>query len=742
MIAEENFIDLTNINPEEYKKIFGKGYRYCCYKTSHQQGYIYFFGYDINGNPQNYKIPHKSHIKYVVKYKTDEKDIFGRYVKTQYFNNTRERNNYLESFTNKELIIECLPPQNEFLHKYFDEYALDEDFNTYPLRIQYYDIETEISDEGFEEASTARQRINMITIYDTKTEKFYTWSLQPVTPDFSDEYDDKGNIINECHLKDTPLDKFIIYDFFNDSEVRMLRHFLDWFEKNPPDVFCGFNSQAFDLGYILNRIERVLGDPSKVDTKPKGGSVFNPSNQRYSKLEGRWSSITQRFSPVGRIHERKNNIENERANKQAEYVYDVDGIFSADELILFRDKFKIQQPLDGGNGLDNIGEVVCGIHKIHYKGTKAPDGSIIHSLKELYQKDWNRFYKYNVMDVEVLRKVEEKVKLIPLSRMITSSGLSNYDAIYSSIGYLIGSLIMFSKTQIGSTMTSYKSKKTNPIPYEGAFVFPCTQGVYRGGIATIDFNSLYPSSIRAGNMSNETYVGKISRFPIEDPSFEFFTKEPPIDLNGSDITEGKFLTDELVDYNERYHKRFSALGEDKDIKVFYLLPSNGSKQKIITRAQLDELLKTKCILTRNNTLFLKHSIKQGVISGWCKHFYNLRKKTKKLMQQLEMDIYNGKVLNENLNEVKEKIGNLNDRQQAIKIMINSIYGCLSCSFSPIYNSYIGQSITRTGRYLNTSASVFIKKRFKELFGITEKYITPISGDTDSFVSSSLIRIDE
>ena len=718
MLNEEDYIDLSNVDPKKYKEIFGRGYRYCCYKTEHQHGQILFFGYDANGNPQNYKVPHKSHIKYNVKYKTDEKDIFGRYVETKYFDTSKQRANYLNGFANKNLIIECLPPQNEFLHQYFDDYALDESFNTYPLRIQYYDIETEISDDGFEEASTARQRINMITIYDTKSEKFYTWSLQPVTPDFSDEFDEKGNIINECCLKDAPLEKFVIFDFFDNSEVRLLRHFLDWFEKNPPDVFCGFNSQAFDLGYILNRIERVLGDPEKVNDKPD-----NPRE--------RWSAITKRFSPVGNIRERHNNLENERANKQAEYLYEVDGIFSADLLILFRDKYKIAQPLDGGNGLDNIGEVICGIHKIHYKGTKAPDGTIIHSLKDLYLKDWNRFYKYNVMDVEVLRRVEEKVKTIPLSRAITSCGLSNYDAIYSSIGYLIGSLIMFSKTQMGTTFISYKSEKKRSIPYEGAFVFEPIPGLYDGGICTVDFNSLYPSSIRAMNLSPETYVGKISRFPIEDSTMEFFTKEPPIDLNGTDIIGKSSNTVDEDNYDKRYEYKFKELVSDKDIKKFYLLPANGSQQKVITREQLDELLKTKCIFTRNNTLFLKHSIKQGVISGWCKHFYALRKKTKKLMQKLEMDIYNNTIPSEKIAETEGKIGNLNDRQQSIKIMINSIYGICGTSFSPIYNPYLAQSITRTGKFCNLSASKYIKKVFMERYGVTEKYITPVSGDTDS-----------
>jgi DNA polymerase elongation subunit (family B) len=737
MLTEDEFIDLTNIDEKEIRNIFGPGYRYCCYKTtgrrfgghgtqpSNGQGVILFLGYDKQGNPQNYKIPHKSHVKYVVKYKTQEKDIFGRYVETKYFNNTTDRKNFIDNFPDKANIIECLPPQNEFLHKYFDEYALDESFNTFPLRIQYYDIETEISDDGFEEASTARQRINMITIYDNKTEKFYTWSLEHIEPDFSDEYDENGNLINSCCLKDAPLDKFVIYEF-SDDEARMLRHFHDWFIRNRPDVFMGFNSQAFDLGYIMNRMERVLGNPDRVVDK-EGHS------------RDRWCKWVKDLSPVGKVRERHNNTDNERANKQAEYLYEIDGIFNADLLILYRDKYKIKQPLDGGNGLDNIGEVECGINKIHYKGTKAPNGETIHSLKDLYLKDWNRFYKYNVMDVEVLRRVEEKVKTIPLSRTITSSGLSNYDAIYSSIGYLIGSLIMFAKTQMGIVFTSYKGVEKESIPFEGAFVFPPIPGLYRGGIMTVDFSSLYPSSIRAGNFSPETYVGKISRFPIEDPTMEFFTKEPPIDLNGIDIIGKDRRTNNEVDYDERFKHKYENI-DDTKIEKFYLLPANGGKQKVITRKQLDELLETKCIFTRNNTLFLKHSVKQGVVSSWSTHFYNLRKKTRKTMEKLDDDIFKGLIEKNKIKEAKEKIQNLNDKQQAIKIMINSIYGILSTSFSPVYNPYISQSITRLGKFLNISSSEFIKMWLKDNYGIKDDYIVTVSGDTDSAVSPTTLRI--
>ena len=61
----------------------------------------------------------------------------------------------------------------------------------------------------------------------------------------------------------------------------------------------------------------------------------------------------------------------------------------------------------------------------------------------------------------------------------------------------------------GVVFNSYVAERRDFDQFEGAFVFPTIPGVYRGGIGTIDFASLYPSAIQAGNISPETYVGKV-----------------------------------------------------------------------------------------------------------------------------------------------------------------------------------------------------------------------------------------
>ena len=660
-----NAIDLTDIPKDQWRSQYiGNGYRNVFYTTDHnREGRIILFGYDLVGNPKTFICPWQSWIKFRVKYATNEKDIFGNFVETKFFKSSYERKKRLDDIGQSLYIVECLRPEQEFLQEMFYKDCLDPNFNAQPMRVHFIDIETEISDV-FMKPGDAGNRINMITIYDTLTKKYYTWSLEHAEIDFKEE-----------PLKDYPKDKFVFFEF-GGSEEALLNNFLMWIEDNYPDVSTGWNVKAYDWPYIVRRIENVLG-----------------------------KSAANRLSPVGKYRIKEVNHDAPKANVEAEIDVDISGLFIADDLVFYRDKFLIAPALDGGYNLSNVGEHEDLGKKIQYEGT----------LKDLYVKDYQKFYEYNVRDVDLVVKIEEKCKLINLARKVAGRGLCPYNSIYSSIGYLTGSLIAFSRDQMGKTFQSYLNRPNVKEEYEGAFVFPPVQDVYRGGIACVDFNSLYPSSIRASNMSIETYVGKVSRMNVMFDNLNqrtAFNKEEYIDLN------------------------------DETINDLWLYPANGGKRKQVTRQDIINLVKTKCIYTRNNTLFLKHSVKQGVISAWCKHFYNLRKTTKKKGQALDLDIYKGKVPKDKIAEARLEVENLDADQHSLKIMLNSVYGMFGTNHSPIYSAAIAQSITRTGKFCNISASKFIKKRFTELFGIDSNYASVASGDTDSqFVNIQCVTDD-
>ena len=675
-----NAIYLDDVPKDEWRKIYiGPGYRSVSYKVdAMRQGQIILFGYDHAENPKTFIMPWNSHVKYAVKYETPEKDIYDRFVATKEFKNSFERKKWVEAATGIS-IVECLRPEQEVLHFLFDDDVLQEGFNKQPLRLHYFDIETEISD-SFEEPADARNRINMMTIYDTVTEKYYTWMLQHAEVDFKDE--------PLCHY---PKDKFIVFEF-NDDEPAMLEHFISWNEDNYPDCRISWNGKAYDEPYLVRRVENVLG-----------------------------KAAAQRLSPVGKYFIKEVNHDNKRTDVSAKIEVNIDGMFIADALVLYRDKFGISKP-DGGFSLDNIGEVEgCG-HKLHYDGT----------LKDLYLKDWQRFYEYNVRDVDLLKRIEEKCKMLPLARLITSFGLSQYPTIYSSMSYLIGSLITFAKIEMDRVMCSYIGEKHHFDGFEGAFVFPAQQGLYNGGNGTCDYASLYPSTLRSINASPETYRGKVLIHFADDAG-------TPLPIN---------------EKNELYFDIFDDnIAKASNVLGYSIKLPNGKRQSI-TLDSLRNWIEKHGIYTANNTLFIKHEEKWGVIAKWCEYFYTQRKATKKRMSPIYMKLHDentSSLSQEEISSLEEQYENLNSRQGAFKNMLNSIYGILGNNFSPIANIDMAQSITRQGRLANIESSKFILREFKRRFdptyegfwiypldeddpriATTKKFETiGISGDTDS-----------
>jgi len=81
-------------------------------------------------------------------------------------------------------------------------------------------------------------------------------------------------------------------------------------------------------------------------------------------------------------------------------------------------------------------------------------------------------------------------------------------------------------------------------------------------------------------------------------------------------------------------------GDPNIVKLALKLPDKAQTKKSLTIEQLRALIQQKCIYTANNTLFLKHEVKWGVIAKWCEYFYSLRKSTKKKMLACTHKLHN------------------------------------------------------------------------------------------------------
>ena len=118
--------------------------------------------------------------------------------------------------------------------------------------------------------------------------------------------------------------------------------------------------------------------------------------------------------------------------------------------------------------------------------------------------------------------------------------------------------------------------------------------------------------------------------------------------------------------------------------------------------------------------------KRGLVPTLIEHFMQMRREAKNEMLRLEQELENGSVSK----SLESKISALDNKQMAIKILMNSLYGALANEHFRFYKYEHAASITLTGQFALRSIEKHIDAELNDLFK-TEgaKYL--IYGDTDS-----------
>lgn len=316
-----------------------------------------------------------------------------------------------------------------------------------PLHASLLDIEVDYKAElGFSSVANPYAPINAITIYHQWQNKYVTLAIPPESwrnKNLSDELLSLSNI------------------FLCKDEKELLLKLLDEIEDS--DILSGWNSDFFDLPYIMKRLERVLGKPylNKLS--------FEHANEPYfSEIEKFGNKeITGRIS--GRVH--------------------------LDYLQLFK-KFTYEGR--SSYSLANIAEEELDIPKIEYDGT----------LEDLYNRDFDFFLRYNIRDTEILVKLDEKFKFINLANQMAHENTVTFDAIFGSVRIIDTGIINYAHEQ-GLIVKDKEMKNGDPI--EGALVMEPRIGMHEW-IGSCDINSLYPSTYRSLNLSPEKIVGQFTNY--------------------------------------------------------------------------------------------------------------------------------------------------------------------------------------------------------------------------------------
>lgn len=440
------------------------------------------------------------------------------------------------------------------------------------------------------------------------------------------------------------------------SEKQLLHNFLDKWMKLDPTIVVGYNSDFFDMPYLYFRIKKILGEDMVLYLSPIKKITDNQFNP---------------YSPIT-----------------------IGGVNSLDYMLLFKKYIMKEEP---SYKLNDIGIKYANLGKIEYNG----------SLDTLYKEDPIKFIEYNLRDVEIIEKLEEKLQFIQLTILICHLCGTPYEMIYYNTMLNEGAILKYLKRKniispnkptttnksirelyVGDEITHQRGTptvegiithideksqraqirtKSNIIKdrslrtirkkegYAGGYLLEVEPNLYDWVIDN-DYSSLYPSIIRSLNLSIETLVGRIK---VKNPNYN----------KVSSLLELKEMnpTDKIV--IEKFNKKTYTLSETT----------------ITVKKLLSTIKENKLIIAANGTIFdsSKKSIVAEILTDW----FNLRKQYKNEMKDAYKrgDIEMGVLYNQ--------------KQHSLKILLNAVYGGFAINSWRYTDGYkiCSSAITNTGQ---------------------------------------------
>jgi DNA polymerase elongation subunit (family B) len=242
------------------------------------------------------------------------------------------------------------------------------------------------------------------------------------------------------------------------SEYELLNHFINYWMTDVPDVITGWNIQLYDIPYICKRLNRVLGE-------------------KLMKRMSNWGLVTE-----GEVF----------INGRKHTSFDIGGLTQLDYLDLYK---KFTYKAQESYRLDYIAEVELGQKKL--------DHSEFDTFKDFYTKGWQKFIEYNIIDVELVDRLEDKMKLIELALTMAYDAKVNYADVFYQVR--MWDNIIYNYLKKRNIVIPPRNRTQKNEKYAGAYVKEPIPGKY-DWILSLDLTSLYPSLIMQFNISPETLL--------------------------------------------------------------------------------------------------------------------------------------------------------------------------------------------------------------------------------------------
>ena len=252
------------------------------------------------------------------------------------------------------------------------------------------------------------------------------------------------------------------------DEVSLIRKFTEIYKSIGPDVITGWNTKWFDLPYLIRRINNVLGSSA-------------------SKFLSPWGLVKEKIDKwMGREH----------------IVYHISGVSQLDYFLLYK---KFTYTNQERYTLEHIADVELGEGKLSYKEYG--------NLHNLYKEDYQKFIDYNLKDVELVDKLDDKLKLINLICTMAYDAGTNYEDVLGQTRFW-DAFIYHHLRRKNIVIPPKKQVEKKEREYEGAYVKDPLVGLH-DWVVSFDLNSLYPHLIMQYNISPETFLNDRPRFFVD-----------------------------------------------------------------------------------------------------------------------------------------------------------------------------------------------------------------------------------
>jgi DNA polymerase elongation subunit (family B) len=399
---------------------------------------MHLYSWDENGNRVTIDSTFEPYVYLETNNAPDTTSIFNTKLKKKRFKNQSDRSRYIKD-NGIIRVFDNFNVQQQFLIDTFWQDNEKDNFNQHPLKVYFIDIET-YSPDAFPDVNNPQDPINVITVYDTITDRYTVWGTKPFT---------KANEKTDYNYCKTERELYV--------------KFLDFFSKDYPDILSGWNSEFFDIPYIINRMTKVIGEDEVRRLSPIGSMRARTFMGKFGREQTRWH---------------------------------IEGISCVDYLEIYK---RFCPVLRESYKLDAIGEIELDQRKIDYGDT---------DLASLSEDNWELFVEYNIQDVTLLINLEKKLQYIQLLRMIAYAGLTTFEGALGSLSVITGLCAIRARTKDQRIPTFVKEIKEGGKQNEGAYVGEPKRD-FQEHIVSFDANSLYPNMMITLNLSPETKIGTI-----------------------------------------------------------------------------------------------------------------------------------------------------------------------------------------------------------------------------------------